>query len=129
MDYENLMFFLFDCFSELPQVEALAVHCLCCSLCISSGIGGFANTGFTCDNWSSSVDRSCWCLAISFCVDQVKLLLWSPAPTPYVFEIYKWGHSLLISMLLYIYSICVYVSHGYISKSFLIEFLCFHASQ
>lgn len=55
----------------LQQIEALAFLRLCRVLCISSGISGSIDTGFTCSNWPFGVDGNCGCLAVCFRVGQV----------------------------------------------------------
>lgn len=59
----------------LKQAEAVAFPCICGFLCFPCSISWSVDRRFAGDNWSFSLDRNCWCLAMCICVNQVSVCL------------------------------------------------------
>ena len=57
------------------QVEAVAIYCICCIVCVFGCISWSIDTRCAGKIWSFSLDRSCRCSAMCVCLNQVICLI------------------------------------------------------
>ena len=79
------------------QVEAVAIYCICCIVCVFGCISWSIDSRCAGKIWSFSLDRSCRCSAVCVCLNQVICLIFIRffcllLSSPLAVDIYFWPY-------------------------------------
>ena len=81
----------------IMQVEAVAIYCICCIVCVFGCISWSTDSRCAGKIWSFSLDRSCRCSAMCVCLNQVICLIFIRffcllLSSPLAVDIYFWPY-------------------------------------